>query len=336
LPNGHIVPALLLGNTVVFKPSEKTPAVGQFLAGLFAECVPAGVLNLVHGPAVTAAALTAHPNIDGILFTGSWPVGRRILQANLDNPGRMLALEMGGSNAAVVLSDAHLRQAVVECARAAFATTGQRCTCTRRIMVQEAIAPQFIPALVAAAKSLVVGAGDAGGVFMGPVVSRQAREDALKFQNQATARGCKLLLAAEPVRPDSAPDGWFLSPGVLQVDSFELDTDAEVFGPVVQIAVARDLDDAIVQANATQFGLAASIFTASQPQFDRFFRACRAGCINWNTGTAGASSRLPFGGLGRSGNLRPAAAFSVDYCAAPIASMVERSADVTVPTGMTA
>lgn len=336
LPNGHIVPALLLGNTVVFKPSEKTPGVGQFLAGLFAECVPPGVVNLVQGPAVTAAALTAHPGVDGILFTGSWPVGRRIMQANLDNPGRMLALEMGGSNAAVVLADAHLRQAVVECARAAFATTGQRCTCTRRIIVQESIASQFIPAFVQAAASLVVGPGDSKSpVFMGPLVSGKAREAVLASQHALMARGAKVLLPAREIAPADAPAGWFLSAGVVQVDSFELDTDAEVFGPLAQISIVRDLDDAIVQANATSFGLAASIFTANQQSFDRFFRACRAGCINWNTGTAGASSRLPFGGWGRSGNLRPAAAFSVDYCAAPIASMVEKSADVALPPGMT-
>jgi succinylglutamic semialdehyde dehydrogenase len=323
LPNGHIVPALLLGNAVVFKPSEKAPAVGQRLAGLLGASVPPGVVNLVHGGGAHAAALVAHPDVDGVLFTGSWPVGRRILEANLDRPGRMVALEMGGSNAAVVLDDANLALAVPECVRAAFATTGQRCTCTRRIVVERGIAEEFLRGMVALASRVTFGPGDADPpVFMGPLVTREARDAALEFQRALVAKGARAWLEA---RPGDGP-GWFLSPGVLQVDRFTRTEDREVFGPIVQVAVAEDLDDAIAQANATDYGLAASIFTASRERFERFFAECRAGCINWNTGTAGASSRLPFGGLGHSGNLRPAGAFSVDACAVPVASMVETGA----------
>ncbi|MED6307873.1 MAG: aldehyde dehydrogenase family protein, partial [Planctomycetota bacterium] len=138
LPNGHWVPALLTGNTIVFKPSDKTPATGQLLAELMLRALseagaPAGVFNLVQGDGPVASELSGHHGVDGVLFTGSWPVGRRILEANLETPGRIIALELGGSNPAVVMPDAHLRQAVIECVRAAFATTGQRCTCTRRI-----------------------------------------------------------------------------------------------------------------------------------------------------------------------------------------------------------
>lgn len=335
LPNGHIIPALLMGNTVVFKPSEKAPAVGQLLAELLGACVPPGVFNLVQGTGAIAVELTQHAEVDGVLFTGSWPVGRRILEANLDRPGRMIALEMGGNNPAVVLDDADLRLAVIECARAAFATTGQRCTCTRRILVQEGIAPRFIPALVDAARSIAVGPGHrAAPVFMGPLVSRQAREAVLRFQQEAVARGARVLLEARPVAPEDAPEGWFLTPGVVQVDRFDGRFDEEVFGPLVQVAVVRDLEEGITQANATRFGLAAAIFTRSEAAFQRFFAGCRAGCINWNTGTAGASSRLPFGGLGHSGNLRPAGAFSVDYCAVPVANMVDEGTEVAVPPGM--
>ncbi|MBL9140921.1 MAG: aldehyde dehydrogenase family protein, partial [Phycisphaerae bacterium] len=267
LPNGHIVPALLLGNTVVFKPSEKAPAVGQELARLFAECVPPGVFNLVQGTGEHAAALTGHDDVDGILFTGSWPVGRRILQANLDRPGRMVALEMGGNNASVVLDDADLRLAVVECARAAFATTGQRCTCTRRIVVQRGIADRFLRALVQVAKSITVGAGDSDPpVFMGPLVTRQARDAVLAFQQDVAARGGRVLVAAEARDP-----GWLLTPGVVQVDRFTRTHDTEVFGPLVQVAIADTLDDAIAQANATEYGLAAAIFTRSRESFERFF-----------------------------------------------------------------
>ncbi|MCA9294394.1 MAG: aldehyde dehydrogenase family protein, partial [Phycisphaerales bacterium] len=142
LPNGHIAPALLMGNTIVFKPSDKTPAIGQLLAEMYLEALdtvgaPKGVLNLVQGGADIASRLVTHESIDGILFTGSWPVGRRILQANLDHPGRIVALELGGNNGALIMPDADLKATAIECARAAFITTGQRCTCTRRLVVHK-------------------------------------------------------------------------------------------------------------------------------------------------------------------------------------------------------
>ena len=128
--------------------------------------------------------------------------------------------------------------------------------------------------------------------------------------------------------------GYYVTPGVVEVDGFSLAGDCEVFGPLLQIAVVGDLQEAIKQANATRYGLAASIFTTDDDSYERFFRSVNAGCINRNTGTAGASSKLPFGGLGHSGNHRPAAAFSVDYCAYAVANMVEKSSDSAVPTGM--
>ena len=334
LPNGHWVPALLAGNTVVFKPSEKAPGVGALLAELMAEAgMPAGVFNLVQGRGDAAAALVEHADVDGVLFTGSWPVGRRIMERNLDRPGRMVALEMGGSNPAIVMDDADLKQAVIECVRCAFITTGQRCTCTRRVVVHRAVAERFIAAFVECARTLTVGAGDAEPApFMGPLVSREARDAALAFQAECVARGEHVLLESRA----PAGDGWFLTPGVVQAARFERATDREVFGPVVRIAVAEDLQDAIVQANATEFGLAASIFTRSEANVAAAMAGLRAGCINVNCGTAGASGKLPFGGLGRSGNLRPAGAAMIDACAYPVATMAEQGSAATVAPGMTA
>lgn len=332
LPNGHFVPALLTGNTIVFKPSEKTPAVGQLIAEFMSEAeVPPGVFNMVQGAGDIAASLVDHDGVDGVLFTGSWPVGKRILEANLDRPGRIIALEMGGSNPAVVLDDAHLKQAVIECVRASFATTGQRCTCTRRVIVQRAIADEFILSFCKAASTLLVGPGDSPEpVFMGPLVTEQAVDDVLRFQDQLAAEGATVITPATTLdRP-----GHFVTPGVVQVERFTIDADCEVFGPIVQISVVDDLDQAIDQGNATRFGLAASIFTTNDDAYETFFRRTNAGCINRNTGTAGASGKLPFGGLGISGNHRPAGAFSVDYCAYPVANMVEQSDSVAVPEGM--
>ncbi|MBM4100761.1 MAG: aldehyde dehydrogenase family protein [Phycisphaerae bacterium] len=331
LPNGHFVPALLLGNTVVLKPSERTPAVGQLLAELAdAAGFPPGVFNVVQACAGGAAALAAHEHIDGILFTGSWPVGRRILQANLDRPGRIVALEMGGSNPAIVLDDCHLKQAVVECVRSAFATAGQRCTCTRRVIVQRGVADAFMHLLVEVASRLRVGGGDEAGVFMGPLIREAAREAVVAFQSRRVREGCVSLLAARA----PAREGWFLTPGVLRVDRFSAEADEEVFGPLLQVAVVDSDDEAVEQANATRFGLAAAVFTADAARWQAISPRLRAGCVNWNVGTAGASSRLPFGGLGLSGNHRPAAAFGVDSCAFPVAHLEERTDAAPLPPGM--
>ena len=343
LPNGHIVPALAMGNTVVFKPSDKTPAVGQLLGEIYqealdAEGAPPGVLSVVQGGGEIASRLTTHEGIDGILFTGSWPVGRRILEANLDRPGRIVALEMGGNNPAIILPDADLRQAVIECVRCAFITTGQRCTCTRRVIVHEAVATRVIGAICQAASQLIVGDPRASHpVFMGPMITRDARDAVLAAQLDYARGGGEVVV--EGSVPGALGEGHYITPGVVRVDRFTPGDegpgcDREVFGPLLRISVARDLTDAIAQANATRFGLAASIFTKDAAAIDRVLHEVRAGCLNVNTGTAGASSKLPFGGLGQSGNHRPAGAFSLDYCAYPVAGMVEQSPAATIATGM--
>lgn len=366
LPNGHIVPALLTGNTVVLKPSDKTPAVGQMLGELYNDALatvgaPAGVVNVVQGAAEPAVRLTTHDDIDGILFTGSWPVGWRILEANLDRPGRIIALEMGGNNPAIIMDDADLRQAVLECARASFNTAGQRCTSTRRIIVHERVADRFIAALVKTAAGLRIGApDDPTPVFMGPIIREDARRAALAFVDDLARGGGEVVLAPRAI--DDVPGcagGHFISPGVVRVDRFtaggsplppapsprgrggdadpgrDAGCDVEVFGPVVRVSVVKNYEEAIAQANATRYGLASSIFTMDKEIAGRFLVDARAGCVNVNTGTSGASGKLPFGGLGWSGNHRPAGAFSVDYCAAPVASMIEESAAASPSAGMT-
>lgn len=352
LPNGHIVPALAMGNTIVMKPSDKTPAIGQFLIELFheaaeAENAPAGVVNLVQGGGDVASRLVSHEDIDGVLFTGSWAVGRRIMEANLDRPGRVLALEMGGNNPAIVMPDANLKQAVIEIVRCAFITSGQRCTCTRRVIVHRSVADRVIPAILKATSSLIIGEPRASHpVFMGPVISTGARASMLETQNRLARAGGEVLIPMQAIDGPSAPGApagaaAYITPGVMRVDRFFANDDAaaagadvEVFGPFLRICVVDSLDEAIAQANATRFGLASSIFTADTAAIERFRRESNAGCVNVNTGTAGASSKLPFGGLGLSGNHRPAGAFSLDYCAIPIAGMTEGSDASTLATGM--
>ncbi len=352
LPNGHMVPALLTGNTCVFKPSDKTPACGQILAEMMIEALdsvgaPKGVVNLVQGGTDVAKAVVGHDEPDGILFTGSWPVGRAILGANLDRPGRMIALEMGGNNPAIVTPSCDLRQAAIECARAAFATTGQRCTCTRRVIVHESIAHRFLGLLAKIASNLVV--GDPWGVagqqpFMGPIIRSESLDAALAFQASLAGSGGEVVV--ESSRMDSPTGGSYITPGIVKLPAGQRFTtgstdpgrdagcDAEVFGPILRASVYTDIDDAIDQANATAFGLAASIFSSDKTEIERFMIEARAGCVNVNTGTAGASGKLPFGGLGISGNHRPAGAFSLDYCAYPVASMVEDGTAAAESPGM--
>ncbi len=348
LPNGHIVPALAMGNTVVFKPSDKTPATGQLLAELLIEALrdvgaPAGVVNLVQGGADVAQRLVSHEGVNGILFTGSWPVGRKILEANLDTPGRIVALELGGNNPAVVCEDADLKQAVIECARASFATAGQRCTCTRRIIVDEKIADRFISAFCKTASALLVGdpAGD-HPIFCGPVIRAEAQRSAIDFVDALERAGARMLVHPSTPEIPAAEDGHFVTPGVAQVDGFTLDDgpgrdagcDVEIFGPIVRLCVVSGFDEALRQANMTRYGLAASIFSRDEQRIERFLREAQAGCVNVNTGTAGASGKLPFGGLGLSGNHRPAGAFSLDYCAYPVASMIESGREAALSAGM--
>ncbi|MBG80108.1 MAG: N-succinylglutamate 5-semialdehyde dehydrogenase [Phycisphaerae bacterium] len=332
LPNGQFVPALPAGNTVVFKPSEFAPAVGQKLGEMMLEAaLPPGVFNVVQAGPEGSQRLCTSDDVNGILFTGSWPVGRMILEQNIDTPGRIVALELGGNNPAIVHEDADLRLAAIECVRASFATTGQRCTCTRRIMVHERVAEQFLSAFCKAASTLLVGAHDDPVMpFMGPLVSERARDRVLESQRQLVDSGGKVLVPAVEL----PREGWFLSAGVVEVDGFDMEHDDEIFGPLVQICVVSSLEEAIAQAKCTRYGLAASIFSKDRAVFDRCFAEIPAGCLNWNVGTAGASSRLPFGGVGQSGNHRPAAALAIDSCAYPVASLLQEGPEIEPPQGM--
>ncbi len=309
------------------------------LEAIEAEGAPPGIFNLVQGGAEVSSKLTAHRDIDGVLFTGSWAVGRRILEANLDNPGRIIALELGGNNPSVVMPDADLRQAAIEIARCAFITTGQRCTCTRRLIAHEAIADKLIAAIVEAAKTMrIADPRSEDPVFFGPIISKESRQAVLDAQTRFANAGGEILLESRAV--EEAGQGWFVSPGIVRVDKFtagdtdDAGCDTEVFGPLLRVTTVNSLDEAIEQANATRYGLASSIFTREPAAAERFLAEARAGCVNVNAGTAGASSKLPFGGLGLSGNHRPAGSFSLDYCAYPVAQLLEDGDAATIAPGM--
>lgn len=315
LPNGHIIPALLTGNTVVFKPSELAPACAQvYLQAAEAARLPPGVLNLVQGYARTGAGLSSHADIDGVLFTGSSAAGRAIVEANLERPGRMLALEMGGKNAAVVLADAPFEKAVYDVLYSACVTAGQRCTAVSRVVVDRSIADRFIDVISSRVKNVKIGHPKSPDTFMGPLISQAAFE---KFQAAQRAAESETQVVIASRELDVGVSGYYVSPAVHRVEAVDTTSryqQEELFGPDLAIYAADDDEHAAAIANATDYGLAAAVFTASEASFEWMARRLRVGVLAWNAPSVGSSSRLPFGGLRRSGNLRPAGLFSSLYC----------------------
>jgi succinylglutamic semialdehyde dehydrogenase len=316
LPNGHILPALACGNAVVFKPSDVAPHAAEVYARCLDQAgVPRGLFNLVQGGPAVGAALAAHEGVDGVLFTGSWPVGQAIQKANQGRT-KLLALEMGGKNAAVVLADADLEKAAYDVLFSAFVSAGQRCTAASRAIVV-GDARRFAQRIVQLARKLSIGHPLDDGVFMGPLASPAALE---KFERGIRAAEAETLLDARRLQPRGL-EGCYVSPSVHFVGQrrsspYERE---ELFGPDLAVYPAGSEEEALQIANATDYGLAASVHTRSEQAFDRCQRALECGVVNWNAPTVGASGRLPFGGLKRSGNHRPAALWSTLYCSAPVA-----------------
>lgn len=323
LPNGHIVPALLAGNTVVFKPSELAPGVARRTVQCWIDAgLPSGVLNLVQGGRDTGAALAAHDGIDGVCFTGSSATGRALHQQFAGRPDKILALEMGGNNPLIVDAPADLDAAVHIAVQSAFLSAGQRCTCARRLMV--ARGPQgdaFIERLAFVTKRIRVGHYDAEPQpFMGPVVSLQAA------RRMTAAQADLMALGARAIVPLAQPDGRtaLLTPGLIDVTALaarDALPDEEYFGPLLQVLRYDTFDEAIALANRTRYGLAAGLISDDASRYAQFLADIRAGIVNWNRPTTGAAGAAPFGGIGASGNHRPSAFYAADYCAYPIASM---------------
>ncbi|TCP14609.1 succinylglutamic semialdehyde dehydrogenase [Crenobacter luteus] len=320
LPNGHIVPALLAGNAVVFKPSELTPATAEATVRLWVEAgVPAGVINLVQGARDTGVALAGHDGLDGLFFTGSSATGELLHKNFAGRPDKILALEMGGNNPLIVEDVAELDAAVHHIVQSAFISAGQRCTCARRLLVPKGEwGDKLVARLVEVAARLKVGRyNDEPAPFLGAVISNAAADALLAAQQSLAEAGGTVLLEMRRVEPDFA----MLTPGIVDVTAVQDRPDEEYFGPLLQIVRYADFDEAIAIANATRFGLAAGVLSDDRALFDRFLVESRAGVVNWNKPLTGASSAAPFGGVGASGNHRPSAYYAADYCAYPVASL---------------
>ena len=324
LPNGHIVPALLAGNCVIFKPSELTPKVAELTVRAWIDAgLPAGVLNLVQGARDTGVALAAHADIDGLFFTGSSRTGNLLHSQFGGQPQKILALEMGGNNPLIVDEVKDVDAAVYTIIQSAFISAGQRCTCARRLLVPVGEwGDALLARLVAVTASIKVGRFDEQPApFMGSVISLAAAEHLLKAQEQLLANGAVALLAMSQPLEGAA----LLTPGILDVSGVAQRPDEEFFGPLLQVIRYGDFDEAVREANATQYGLAAGLLSDSRERFEGFLLDSRAGIVNWNKQLTGAASSAPFGGIGASGNHRPSAYYAADYCAYPVASLESES-----------
>jgi succinylglutamic semialdehyde dehydrogenase len=325
LPNGHIVPALLAGNCVLFKPSELAPGVGALMLEAWEEAgLPAGVLNLLQGGRETGAALLDSHGLNGVLFTGSAQTGALIHKKFAGRPEVVLALELGGNNPLIVWPPVDAKAAANLIVHSAFATSGQRCSCARRLILPTGAAgDEIIAALVALTPQISAGpATQTPEPFIGPLVNAHAAERAVHFEQGLLALGGKSIIAVKR-------EGALVHPGIVDVTGLA-PPDEELFGPVLQVYRVADFDHALDVANTTRFGLAGGLISDDPALWTRVKHEMRAGVLNWNRPTTGASGAMPFGGPGLSGSLRPSAYYAADYVAFPVATQLSEKA-VAIP-----
>lgn len=333
LPNGHIVPALLAGNVVIFKPSEKAPATGLFMAGLWHDAgLPPHALTALVGDGETGKALVSHEGVDGILFTGGVTAGQAIHHALADQPQKIVALELGGNAPLVIAEPADPEAAAHLIVQSAYISAGQRCSCARRLIVPEgAFGDSVIAALLAVVDRIRVDQPFADPApFMSALVDNAAADAILAGQDRMIAAGAVALRRSERIS-EGKP---LLTPGLLDVTGQSEREDREYFGPLLQLIRVTDFDAALAEANATRFGLSAGLIGGKEEDYARFQDEIRAGVVNWNRPTTGAASSAPFGGVGVSGNHRPSAYYAADYCAYPVASLEADSAAFKIETGL--
>ena len=332
LPNGHIVPALLAGNTVVYKPSEQTPAVGQWMIKKWQEIgLPAGVVNLVQGGRNVGVAVASHRQLDGLLFTGSSSAGRALHRNFGEHPEKILALEMGGNNPLIVHEADDLTAAAYLTVNSAFITAGQRCTCARRlIVVEDTNTNKFVAELVAMMGKLRIGPfTQTPEPFAATVISSEQGRRLLRDQQQLIVNGALPIVEMKRLLNNDA----LLSPGLIDVTDVMNRSDEEMFGPILSLIRVTDFDAALEEANNTAYGLAAGLISSRRERYEEFIHRIRAGIVNWNRQTTGASGKMPFGGCGLSGNHRPSAWFAADYCSYPVASL--ESSKLELPPQLT-
>ena len=318
LPTGHIVPALIAGNVIVFKPSEKAPASGEALCRCFNRAgISAAVVQMVTGGPTEGMQLATHGGTDGVLFTGSAHTGIAINRKLAARPDKIVSLHMGGNNPIIAWDTPKITDAAAIIAQSAFTTTGQRCTSARRLIVKSSLYDHLIGELKKLADRIVFsGPFDEPAPFMGPVIDNDAADGLTESFLYLLSSGGKAIKHLK--RPDDRLP--FLSPAIIDTTAMAERPDVELFGPILQVIRVDDFDQAIAEANATRFGLVAALIGGSPQEYNRFWANSRAGVVNWNRATTGSSPAAPRGGTGLSGNHRPTSYYAADYCAYPVSS----------------
>jgi succinylglutamic semialdehyde dehydrogenase len=317
---------LIAGNTIVYKPSEQSPAVGQWMVEKFDEAgFPPGVVNLIQGGRQVGSELANHRQLDGLLFTGSNVAGRALHRAFGEHPEKILALEMGGNNPLIVDQIDNLSAAAYHTILSAFISAGQRCTCARRLIVVDGPKSElFLNALVEMMGQLLIGPfTDVPEPFAATVISSRQGQSLIESQQAILDLGGRAIVEMKSLRGIDA----LLSPGIIDVTEVHPRRDEEVFGPLLNLIRVPDIDAAITEANNSAYGLSAGLLSTSERHYQKFIHEIRAGIVNWNRQITGASGRMPFGGCRLSGNHRPSAFFAADYCSYPVASLEAASID---------
>lgn len=332
VPNGHIVPALLAGNAVIFKPSEKTPGTGKFLVDCFhAAGVPEEVLRFLAGGPETGRALAGCAGIDGLLFTGSARAGLSLHRQFAEAPNKIVALEMGGNNPIVAWDTPDVHSAAVLIVQSAFTSAGQRCMAARRLIVRDGAHEPLLAEIGKLVDRLIVAEPHSSPVpFMGPVIDNAAADSLQeRWLDRILAGGRAIKHLERPI--ESRP---FLTPGLIDVTGIPGRPDEELFGPILQIIRVADFDAALAEANATRYGLCAALIGGAPTLYERFWSNIRSGVINWNRPTNVPPTNAPLGGVGFSGNHRPSAYYSADHCAYPVISSETESARASIGIGL--
>ncbi len=304
IPTWKIFPALLCGNTIVFKPASDTPATATSLVEILIEAgVPEGVVNIVHGGGGEVGnAIVGHPDVDLVSFTGSTGVGKRI-SAMASETLKRVSLELGGKNAQIVMPDADMELALEGVLWGAFGTTGQRCTATSRLILHEKIHDEFVKMLVKRVENLKLGDGLKKGVDVGPCVNEDQRKTVQSYVDIGLEQGAKLVAGGEIPRDSNLNKGWFYKPTVFtNVKPDHRIAKEEIFGPVLSVLKAKSLDDSIQILNDTIYGLSSSLYTRDVNGAFRAIRDIKAGITYINAPTIGAEAHMPFGGVKQTGN----------------------------------
>ncbi len=328
MPNSHIMPAIYAGNTVVFKPSERTPKSALAYRKIWIDAgLPEEALQIVNGDARVGESLITQSGIDGVLFIGSRTAGKMIEKkaAELD---KLCVLEMGGNSPLVIWDYSDVRAAINIAIQSCYVSSGQRCSAARRLIVNAAVQNEFLPKLAEAVNRIVVGDPfDENPVpFMGPMIDRRAVDSFFRDYDELALNGARIIVPSERI---TTKGDCFVKPGLVDVTGINC-CDKEIFGPLLQVIRVNTFDEAIQICNNTQFGLAAGIVTESQDLYEVFRTQVRSGIVNWNQQLTGSTTINPFGGIKGSGNFHPAGYLSVDYCVYGCASIEAPTA--VVPT----